>query len=282
MKLLEIVETLYAPLRGISERTVEIYAGALRRFAEFLKHEPTTTDLDEIVVARFLAWRVRESSPGSAAKDRACLRALWEFAAKRRLTDRWPEIRTICVPERVPRAWLLDEFQRLLDACDGEHGEVVGVPARLWFRAILLTAYWTGERIGSLLSITWDDVTEEAILFPAEGRKGRREDIYRPIPPECYAAIQAIRTNRKIVFDWDRCYTSIWGRLGKVCERAGLPNDRVSKFHRVRKTAASYFEAGGGDAQALMAHKNRGTTRRYLDPRIVRTKAAPDILPRVG
>ena len=35
-------------------------------------------------------------------------------------------------------------------------------------------------------------------------------------------------------------------------------------------------------AQQLLAHKNRGTTRRYLDPRIVKAQAATDILPKVG
>lgn len=282
MTLVGVVRDLYGPLRGISDRTVTIYEGTLRRLAEFLCHEPTLDDLDEIVIAKFLAHRVRTASPGSAAKDRACLRALWEFCARRKLTDKWPEVRTITVPERVPRAWLLEEFERLIAACSDERGEVVGVPARLWFRAILLTAYWTGERIGALLSLEWGDVSEDAILFRAEGRKGRREDIYRPIPPECYEAIQKIRTDRRLVFDWDRSYTLIWGRLGKICKRAGLPNDRMSKFHRVRKTAASYYEAGGGDAQQLLAHKNRGTTRRYLDPRIVKAQAATDILPRVG
>lgn len=282
MTLAGVVRDLYAPLRGISDRTVVIYEGTLRRLAEFLDHEPTLDDLDEIVIAKFLAHRVRTASPGSAAKDRACIRALWEFCARRKLTEKWPEVRTITVPERVPRAWLLDEFERLLAACSEEYGDVVGVPAKLWFRAILLTAYWTGERIGALLALQFDDVSEDAILFRAEARKGRREDIYRPIPPECYQAIEAIRTNRRIVFDWDRSYTLIWGRLGKICRRAGLPNDRMSKFHRVRKTSASYYEAGGGDAQQLLAHKNRGTTKRYLDPRIVKAQAATDILPRVG
>jgi hypothetical protein len=40
-------------------------------------------------------------------------------------------MRTIRVPERVPRAWLIDEFRKLLVACDGEHGEICGVPAGL-------------------------------------------------------------------------------------------------------------------------------------------------------
>lgn len=74
----------------------------------------------------------------------------------------------------------------------------------------------------------------------------------------------------------------IWHDLGRICERAGLPNDRSSKFHRVRKTTASYAAAGGLDPQKVMDHASPLTTRRYLDPRIVRQPEATDVLPKVS
>jgi integrase len=67
-----------------------------------------------------------------------------------------------------------------------------------------------------------------------------------------------------------------------ICKAAGLPNDRWSKFHRIRKTHASYAAAAGLDAQRLLDHASPKTTRAYLDPRIVRQPSAPDVLPRVG
>jgi integrase len=120
-------------------------------------------------------------------------------------------------------------------------------------------------------------------VFRAEGRKGQRSDIYRPIPQECHAAIMLIKGRQKLVFDWDRAYTNIWRRLGRICERAGLPNDRLSKFHRVRKTSASYYAAGGGDPQKLMGHSTPAVTRKYLDPRIVEPDTdTPQRLPKVS
>lgn len=283
MTLQQFLDDYYAPLHGISDRTIRLYGFTLRAYADFIGRQPTVEEhLDELELARFLAHRLRTRSVGTAAKDRAQLHAIAQFASKRGLC-KWPMMRAIRVPERVPRAWLIDEFRRLLEACAGEHGEVVGVPAAGWFRAILLTAYWTGERVGGLLALEWTDVEAQAILFRAETRKGQRADIYRPIPPECYEAIQAIRTSRKLVFDWDRSYTLIWRRLGRICDRAGLPNDRMSKFHRVRKTSASYYKRGGGDPQSLMGHSSPAVTRRYLDPRIAEPDTtAPDILPRVS
>lgn len=283
MTLQQFLVDLYAPLHGISDRTIAVYGFTIKAYAKFLGRDPTVEEhFDELEMAKFLAHRLRTRSIGTAAKDRAQLHALVEFAAKRGLC-KWPTMRMIRVPERVPRAWLIEEFQRLLDACAGEPGETAGVPTSKWFRAILQTAYWTGERVGGLLALEWTDIEPTAIVFRAETRKGQRADIYRPIPPECYAAIQEIRTKRKMVFDWDRSYSLIWHRLGRICERAGLPNDRLSKFHRVRKTSASYYKRYGGDPQALMGHSSPAVTRRYLDPRIAEPgTAAPDVLPKVG
>lgn len=284
MLLNDLLLGVYAPLRGVSDRTVRIYQFTLSAWAKFLGREPTLDDLDELPVAQFLAHRLRERSVGTAAKDRCQLRALWEFAARRGLTNgRWPQIRPIRVPERVPQCWLTDEMQRLLVAASERQGTISGVPASAWWRAALLTCYDSGERIAGILSIEWRDVSPTSVTIRAESRKGQRRDIYRPISPETWQAIDAIREPRRVrVFDWDRAYTNLWRHLGKICEAAGLPNDRLSKFHRIRKTTASYAAAAGLDAQRLLDHASPRTTRAYLDPRVVQPPSAPDVLPRVG
>lgn len=283
MLCIDALTDLYAPLRGIDPRTVTLYGYTLRAWGHFLGHQPTLDDLaDELKIAKFLANRLTTKSVGTAAKDRAQIRALAEFCYRRGLITKWPQIRTIRVPERVPQAWLADEFRRLLAACDEEQGEIVGVPAKLWWRAALLTCFEIGERIGGVLGIEWSDISQAGIVVRAETRKGKRRDLFRSISPECHAAIEAIRTDRRLVFDWDRCYTSIWSRLGKICERAGLPNDRLSKFHRIRKTTASYSAAAGLNAQAVMDHASPLTTNRYLDPRIVTPTDVYKVLPRVS
>jgi len=70
--------------------------------------------------------------------------------------------------------------------------------------------------------------------------------------------------------------------MGLILKRAKLPADRQSKFHRLRKTCASYAAAAGIDPQRLLDHSNPSTTRAYLDPRIVQTRQACDVLPKVG
>lgn len=289
MDLTSLLRDTYAPMNGISDRTLRLYGFTLKAFGEFLGLEdesgyvePTTEHLDELVVARFLAHRLRTKSVATAAKDRAQLRAFWGFLSRRGAVKTWPSMRPIRVPERVPRAWMIDEFQRLLESAGEECGQIVGVSAAKYWRALLLTAYEVGERIGGLLSIQWEDVATNGIVIRAEGRKGQRRDIWRGISPDCYEAIMAIKSDRRLVFDWDKCYGMIWYDLGRICKRAGLPNDRMSKFHRVRKTTASYAAAGGLDPQKVMDHASPVTTRRYLDPRIVRQPEAADVLPKVS
>ena len=258
MKLATFLRDTYAPLNGISDRTLRLYGFTIKACGEYLGSEdgsgyvePTTDHLDELLVARFLAHRLRTRSVGTAAKDRSQIRAIWEFLSRRGVVKTWPSMRPIRVPERVPRAWLIDEFRLLLDSAKEEHGEIVGVGPN-------------------------------GITIRAEGRKGQRRDIWRGITPDCYEAILAIKTPRRLVFDWDKSYGMIWHDLGRICERAGLPNDRMSKFHRVRKTTAAYAAAGGLDPQKVMDHASPLTTRRYLDPRIVRQPEATEVLPRVS
>jgi integrase len=74
----------------------------------------------------------------------------------------------------------------------------------------------------------------------------------------------------------------LWTRLGIIIRRAGLPADRTCKFHKIRKTTASYAEAAGLSAQAILDHSDPKTTRKYLDPRIVVQANASDVLPKVS
>jgi integrase len=283
MLLHHVLTDLYAPLTGISGRTVELYDYTLRKWAEVLGRPPETTDLEELCVAQFLAHRVRTKSAASAAKDRAQCRALWEFCARRRLCETWPAMPRIIVPERVPEAWLTDEMTRLLASAAQEPGRIGGFPACDVFKALLLLAYDTGERITPLMELRTSDVRGCNVIFRAEQRKGRRRDILREISVACADALLAVRRGPDdTAIPWDRHRTCVWRLLKVILQRAGLPSDRRCKFHKIRKTTASYYEAAGGSAQRLLDHSSPAVTRKYLDPRIVSPGVpAPSVLPKV-
>lgn len=284
MTLIDFLLDVYAPLRAIDDRTISLYRYTIKAFGEFLGRPATLADLEELRVARFLAQRVRDRAAATAAKDRSQLRALWEFAARRKLVDAWPTIPLIRVPERVPEAWLTGEMSLIIRSAMQETAEYDAIPASLWWRALVLLAYDTGERCTALLSIRWRGFRGSHVLYEAETRKGKRRDVLRDISVETADAMLAIRGDRgldDLIFPWPRCRSYLWKRLEIILKRAGLPHGRKDKFHRIRKTTASFFEAAGGSAQRLLDHADPATTRKYLDPRIVKGVSAPAVLPRV-
>lgn len=284
MLLHHALRDYYVPMKQVSPRTAKLYDYTIRAYEELLGRPATTSDLEELSVARFLAHRVNTQAAGTAAKDRAQLRALWEFLARRKLCDTWPQLPRIRVPERIPEAWLTEELQRLLDSVGQEPLTYCGYPGSQVFRAIILLAYSTGERIGAIMALKCRDVRGCDVVFRADDRKGKTRDIMRQISVECADSLMAIRRGPDdTAIPWDKHPTYIYNRLKIILKRAGLPTGRKDKFHKIRKTTASYYEAAGGSAQRLLDHSSPAVTRRYLDPRIVRSGApAPEVLPRVG
>ena len=283
MRLHELLVDYYAPLTGVSARTVTLYDYTLRAWGELLGRPPETSDLEELAVARFLSHRVKTKAAATTAKDAAQLRALWAWCSRRKMCDTWPSTPRIIVPERIPEAWLTEEMHKLMTSAALEQGSICGFPAAAVWRAMLLLAYDTGERVGAIAELKCSDVRGYHVIFRAEERKGRRRDILREISVECADALLAVRrAPDETAIPWDRAHTSRWGILKRILERAGLPSDRRCKFHRIRKTTASYYEAAGGSAQRLLDHSSPAVTRKYLDPRIVSPGApAPSVLPRV-
>jgi integrase len=85
------------------------------------------------------------------------------------------------------------------------------------------------------------------------------------------------------VFHWPYCEKYIWQKYSAVLKAAHLPSGRLDKFHRIRKSVASHFEAAGGNATLLLGHTTRSTTvTSYIDPRICAPEQAMDKLFRLA
>ncbi len=291
MTMRQVLER-YAVLQNLSDRTVVLYGHTLDRFRDHLGHEPTLDDLDDMVVAGFLRWRAvtphkyRKVSAASVAKDKSQLTALANWAAKKRLKRSSGEpVEFLSLPRsrkirHAPQAYTADEVGKLIRMARQRQGTITGQPAGWWWSTLLYTAWQTAERIGALLALKWADVDTEGrtVLFRAETRKGRCEDLQRAITDDLAQLLAERRlADRELVWAWDRQYTSLWPSLKLMCERAGV---RGTGFHRLRKASASYVALGGGDATQHLGHSSSEMTRQhYLDPRITASKHAVDFLP---
>jgi len=281
--LLSLFERLYKPLRlaGCSYTGLRHHRETISQFARFLGKTPTLDHFDDVTVAGFLDWVSdgRSASTANSYIDR--LLAQWRFYNRRGLISRWPEVRQLNVPERIPLAWLREEMARLWVACEAQTGTISGVEAAGWWLGIHCCIADSAERVGAILRLEWRDIDLDNrwITIRAESRKGKTRDRMHQLHVTTVAVLARIKVpTRKLVFPWEGCSTGIWHQYESVLKAAGLPIDRRSKFHRMRRTVASYFAAAGGDPTKLLDHSDPRVTKAYLDLRIVQTPQASDLV----
>ena len=265
-----------------SRLTHEQYTFALRDFGEALRRPPVVADLTEEALADMRSLLLsRHLAPKTINERIGRITALWRFLAMRGMVARHPPTHRLTEPRRIPQAWSMDEMARVLAAVSAARGSLDGIPERLWWRSLILAMWDSGERITALMQAQWGDVdlTGGYLRVPAEHRKGRRTDRLYRIAIDTIASLRAIgQPPRELVWPWPLHPTYLWTRYGALLKKAGLPHDARSKFHRIRRSVASYVEAGGMNATDFLGHSSRSVTLRYLDPRIVGEKHAIDVL----
>lgn len=288
MSLLEFFETVYSPLklRGRSENTRRLYRCTISSFKKFLKREPEVSDLTDITLARFLTYRASIRSGFTAEKERTQCLSLARFAFGRRLLEIEPCVPPAPLPERIPSAWTIDQLRTLMAACGRQEGFIGKTPASAFYSALCAVLWETAERIGAILECRVSDCGGGQLYVRAEYRKGKKRDKIYDLTPQTRvlldAAIRGKRPRDKI-FAWDRPYSMLWYAFGKVVESAGLPGGRRAKFHQLRRSAATHYEAAGGDATAFLDHSSRRITKAYLDPRFLKKGPSPcDVLPAIS
>ena len=273
----------YAGSALLTANTLRLHQTGLHHFARFLGRIPTVLDLCDQTVCRYISSRIavgksRATVRGECAK----LLALWRYAARHRYVEQWPSLKLPRQPERAPLAWTRPELDRLFAATQLA-GPVGNVPGFLWWGALASCLWDTGERIGAMLGLEWYgvDLAGLTLVLPAEVRKGRACDrIYR-IAMDTAERLSRLPRDRRPFF-WPYHESTLYNRYKRLLERAGLPSDRRSKFHRIRRSTASHYAAAGGDATELLGHSSRAVTRLYLDPRLCGPPPAVDLLFRPG
>jgi integrase len=271
-------------LRGPSPNTLRLHELSIRRFRDVLGRDPKLADFTQENLARFCAIRRRTHPPTTVNREAGKLVAQWRAACRKGVLCVWPDHKPEREPERIPQAWTQDEINRLFAAAYQERRAVGDVPGWHWWPGLLFALWDSGERIGPMRKLQWDDLDSNGwLVVRAEYRKGRTRDRGYQLHPQTMAAIEQIRRfSRSLIFAWPLSDCYIYKRLEEILHRAGLPTDRKSKFHRIRKSHASHAEAAGMNATELLDHSSRQVTKAYLDPRIVLRQNATDVLFRPG
>lgn len=299
MTLRELLIDRVAPLKNLSDRSVKMYESTLDRFRDFLGHEPTVDDLDDLTAAKFIRWRqstVHDPrrgliSPASLAKDSAHLRSLWVWLAKKRWKRsdgeliEFPDYARPRVPKPVPKAYKAEELAKLVAAAKHRKGCVAGRPAAWYWTTKIQAMFQTGERIGAILAIRWAqvDLDRHTLTFLAATRKGHRETITRPISP-ALSRILATQQGQpgERVWGWldDRKILSCYASLRVLCRCAGV---EYKPFHAIRKATASYLKRAGISAKKQLGHSSEEMAEtHYYDEEITGRESNLDYLPEIA
>jgi integrase len=259
---------------GAAAGTVENYRLALGHWKRVVG--PLALDrIDARTVAAFAAELLRTLAPPSVNGHLRAVKAILRFAADDDLALilKAPKITMLREPRRVPLGFMIDEFSKILATATATPGRIGGSPAGVWWRALLLVAWETGLRYRALLSILAVDFLPEqgGLLVRAETQKDR-EGQWFFLPPNTIAAVQRIVVpSEPLLFHPGVKVEQVGRWFRSILDRSGIyaPKGSGMRWHRVRRSKASYTEAAGGDAQRALGHSARSVTERYLDPRIV-------------
>jgi hypothetical protein len=152
-------------------------------------------------------------------------------------------------------------------------GKVAGIAASDYWYALVSILWDSAARIGEIVAAEWSWLNWDSgyLDVPAEVRKGMERDMCYLLHPRTLEALQRIKEpSRRLIFPGGQCEATLYYRFSMLLKRAGLPRDRKSMFHRIRRSVASHVQAKGFSACDVLKQSSPALTKRsYLDPRIV-------------
>jgi integrase len=254
---------------------------ALERFERLVKPQRMQVITSSTILA-FVAKRRTERglkpgslvTPATINKELRQLRAIFRKACKLGYLSKAPEFEFLKQPEKLPTYVGPEEFARIYAACNkARWPERQPFTAADWWRGLLIMAYMTGWRIGSLLALRWEDVDLEAgtAISRAKDNKGKRDQLV-PLHPVVIEHLRKLVNLKQhpCVFPWSHGRRSIFEEFGRIQRAAGIrpmgPKSRYG-FHDLRRAFATMnADRLTPDAlQVLMQHKDYQTTQRYIN-----------------
>jgi integrase len=244
--MLDLFERVCNPhtLRGINQRTISLFAAALRRLPG--RRKGSTGMMDSTIKVRLQFLHTALS---------------WAFTQK--MLAEVPPFPDVKVPKKDPQPVPTESFERLLMKAEDNQT-----------RAFLLCGWLAGLRLGEALALEWEptdkapylDLARDRIILPGEFVKGVK-DQWVPLDPELRTVLEALSKNGAQVFRFTNSRGEVL-TLNGVSQRI----QDLAKKARVKLTMKALRRgfgcryAGKVSAhvlQKLMRHANIKTTLDY-------------------
>jgi integrase len=267
-------------LAGKGPRTRDAFGTALGHFERIAKPVKmvgiTTKTIAEFVAARQKERGVKPGSlisPATINRDLRHIRAALKKASKWDFLVKVPDVADCFLrePGKLPTYVPPDHFAALYQACDVATFPMnLPYPAAAWWRGLLVFAYMTGWRIGSLLALRQADVDLEQgrALSRADDNKGKRDQVVL-LHPLIVQHLEALRSFEPVYFPWNHGRRHLFEHFHRIQRAAKVKPDGKDfyGFHDLRRAFATMNAASlTPDAlQALMQHRDYQTTQRYIN-----------------
>jgi integrase len=262
----------------------------IRKLRKFAGHDVLLSELDDGLIASFLKSLLAKGAPATSVNgERAVLLAVWNHAYDNRAVDRAPRVKKLKEVRNPPEAWGVAELKQLLSAArrfrSGHYYHGTIRCDRFW-PALLLIAYDTALRRGSLMAIRCDDIDLANRLLRIDGgtMKTLKGQNFRLSEATIDAVREILEPPRELLFGTLHPHTQ-YRHFDLLIEAAGIRRHRrkgMAKFHALRRSTATLVAAaaGVGAASSLLGHSDAYVTGRYVDPTAVQldvTKFLPSL-----
>jgi integrase len=265
-----------------SEKTRIHYRRSVKRLEDMLGRKAVLSDLTRDSIVSLMTWLRdnRGNKPDTVNTSRKYLVAVWQWAFDAGITNRFPRVDKAVSPKRTPKAFTVNELERLMDACGRIRGETNGMKNSVLLKTVIALVMDTGARAGELFSFRWEwiDWSGGWIHVPAEYRKRKEYDAEYGLLDDTLAWLKSFKKDYGPIFNCESVpgnYYDLWDQL---LREAGIQVNRRNKTQCLRRTFATLIEAGGGHAPTALGVKVVEMVRKhYLDPSMIDIKCAEKI-----
>jgi integrase len=279
-------------LSGLAAKTLAAAIDSLDHFRR-IAGPGRVQSITAVMIDGFVAKRRREPGlkPGSVVSPATINKDLRHIKAALRVAREWgylpevPKIRMVKEPQKLPTYVAPEHFDLIYGtACDLAKLPAVAeqrYTAADWWRALVVTAYMTGLRVGEILAVRKEDVdlNKGELITRWEDNKADREEVV-PLHAVVIDYLRIIVGNHPLVLPWPHDPRTLWVEFTRIQREAGIhlpcrekhehtPSCHVYGFHDFRRAFATVNapRLKPEVLQRLMRHKSYQTTQKfYINP----------------
>lgn len=245
-------------LKNYSLRTMETYLGCVRGFAAYYGKSPEAMDHDE--VRNYLYYMLKEKKASQSAINQAysALKFLYQTTLRRE----WDSL-------KIPRCKMRKRLPVVLS--DQEVERLFSATRNLKHRAILMTIYSGGLRLGEATHLKVSDIDSERMTIKVRGKGdkdrytllGRRTLEILRIYWKVHQPVDWLFPSRRL--DQPLSHSTIQRAFKEALRRSGIK--KPACVHSLRHSFATHLLEAGTDLyhiQRLLGHTTPSTTTVYL------------------